>query len=133
MRSRFHQKFLLINASLPYSAPVDENHKTWEHGQDEILIDSDGRVKGGTIPALVEHLTSDDRVGEQFWILMVFIELKSIPLDPVFQWAFLMTYKSFMTLDELFDLLVLRCLSQPLEKKEPDDRKTSQKCGTQMR
>ncbi|KAF8644523.1 hypothetical protein AX16_008399 [Volvariella volvacea WC 439] len=61
----------------------------------EILIDSDNSVKGGTVPALVERLTAHEQA------------------DPTFVKSFLMTYKSFTTLNELFDLLVARFKIQP--------------------
>ncbi|KIJ60282.1 hypothetical protein HYDPIDRAFT_99030, partial [Hydnomerulius pinastri MD-312] len=61
----------------------------------EVLIDPDGTVRGGTVPALVERLTAHEYA------------------DPKFSRAFLMTYKSFMTLDDLFNLLVDRFWIQP--------------------
>ncbi|CAA7261462.1 unnamed protein product [Cyclocybe aegerita] len=60
----------------------------------DIIIESDG-VRGGTVPALVERLTAHEQA------------------DTTFTRAFLMTYKSFTTLDELFDLLVARFRIQP--------------------
>ncbi|KAH7885094.1 ras guanine nucleotide exchange factor domain-containing protein [Phlebopus sp. FC_14] len=56
----------------------------------EMTIDVDGSVRAGTVPALVERLTSHETG------------------DTTFIKTFLMTYKSFTTLDELFDLLVKR-------------------------
>lgn len=64
----------------------------------DILIEPDGSVRGGTVPALVERLTAHEQVS-----------------DPTFGKAFLMTYKSFATLDEVFDLLVARFHIQPPE------------------
>ncbi|KIK59298.1 hypothetical protein GYMLUDRAFT_44664 [Collybiopsis luxurians FD-317 M1] len=67
-----------------------------EGGQDkDIVVDSDKSVKGGTVQALVERLTAHDQT------------------DPNYTKAFLMTFKSFTTLDELFDLLVQRFKIQP--------------------
>ncbi|KAH7926456.1 ras GEF [Leucogyrophana mollusca] len=60
------------------------------YGKNDIVIDPDGSVRAGTVPALIERLTSHE-IG-----------------DPTFIKTFLMTYKSFTTLDELFDLLVKR-------------------------
>ncbi|KAF8208654.1 ras guanine nucleotide exchange factor domain-containing protein, partial [Mycena galopus ATCC 62051] len=60
----------------------------------KIVIDPDGSVRAGTVPALVEHLTTDDRE------------------DRTFAKAFLTTFKSFTTVDDLFDLLVQRFLIQ---------------------
>ncbi|KAJ7263985.1 ras guanine nucleotide exchange factor domain-containing protein [Mycena haematopus] len=53
----------------------------------EIVIYPDGTVYGGTVPALVERLTTYERT------------------DPSFTRSFLLTFKSFTTVDELFDLL----------------------------
>ncbi|KAJ3774769.1 ras guanine nucleotide exchange factor domain-containing protein [Lentinula raphanica] len=57
---------------------------------DLILDPDDKSVKAGTPLALVERLTSHDTA------------------DPGFTKAFLMTFKSFMSLDELFEMLVGR-------------------------
>ncbi|KAJ6509054.1 ras guanine nucleotide exchange factor domain-containing protein [Mycena sanguinolenta] len=62
---------------------------------DEIVIDLDGTVRGGTVPALVEHLTTHEFC------------------DQSFNKSFLMTFKSFTTTDKLFDLLVQRFWIQP--------------------
>ncbi|KAF8208696.1 ras guanine nucleotide exchange factor domain-containing protein [Mycena galopus ATCC 62051] len=61
----------------------------------EIMIDLEGTVRGGTVPALVERLTTHER------------------LDQTFNKSFLMTFKSFTTVDELFDLLLQRFWIQP--------------------
>ncbi|KAF8967114.1 ras guanine nucleotide exchange factor domain-containing protein [Flammula alnicola] len=63
----------------------------------DILIEADGSVRGGTVPALVERLTAHEQA------------------DTTFSKAFLMTYKSFTTLNDLFDLLVARFRIQPPE------------------
>ncbi|KAH7913434.1 ras GEF [Hygrophoropsis aurantiaca] len=62
----------------------------------EILLDPDGTVRGGTVPSLVERLTAHEH-----------------RVDPGFIKAFLMTYKSFVSLDDLFKLLVERFWIQP--------------------
>ncbi|KAF8208737.1 ras guanine nucleotide exchange factor domain-containing protein [Mycena galopus ATCC 62051] len=61
----------------------------------EIAIEADGSVRAGTVPALVERLTAHEQG------------------DPTFIKAFLMTFKSFTTVDDLFDLLVQRFWIQP--------------------
>ncbi|KIJ14919.1 hypothetical protein PAXINDRAFT_115260 [Paxillus involutus ATCC 200175] len=61
----------------------------------EVLIDPDGTIRGGTVSALVERLTAHESA------------------DPKFTRAFLMTFKSFMTLGDLFDHLVNRFWIQP--------------------
>ena len=65
----------------------------------DIIIEADGSVHGGTVSALVERLTAHEQAS-----------------DPTFWKAFLMTYKSFTTIDEVFDLLVARFRIQPPEK-----------------
>ncbi|TFK74755.1 ras GEF [Pluteus cervinus] len=69
----------------------------------EIAIDPDKSVRGGTVPALVERLTAHEQGDSKF--------IKT----------FLMTYKSFTTLDELFDLLVARFRIQPPEALTPPE------------
>ncbi|EUC63459.1 cell division control protein, partial [Rhizoctonia solani AG-3 Rhs1AP] len=69
----------------------------------QIMINTDGGVRGGTLPALVERLTMHDQ------------------LDATFIDAFLMTYKSFTTTKELFQLLVERFRIEPPEELEGSD------------
>ncbi|KNZ81297.1 Cell division control protein 25 [Termitomyces sp. J132] len=73
------------------------------YSTEEILIEPDNTVKGGTLRALVERLTAHDQI------------------DPSFNQAFLMTFKSFMTVDELFDLLVARFKVEPPSGLKPDE------------
>ncbi|CAE6415553.1 unnamed protein product [Rhizoctonia solani] len=61
----------------------------------QIQFNTDGGVRGGTLPALIERLTMHDQ------------------MDSTFIDAFLMTYKSFTTTRELFQLLVERFRIQP--------------------
>jgi son of sevenless-like protein len=63
----------------------------------QILTNTDGGVRGGTLPALVERLTMHDH------------------LDATFIDSFLMTYKSFTSIRELFQLLVERFRITPPE------------------
>ncbi|EGO23624.1 hypothetical protein SERLADRAFT_469753 [Serpula lacrymans var. lacrymans S7.9] len=84
----------------------------------DIVIDPDGSVRAGTVPALVERLTAHENG------------------DPTFIKTFLMTYKSFTTLDDLFDLLVRRFFIQPpdeLEPRELDEWKQFKQHIIQMR
>ncbi|KAK1229850.1 cell division cycle- protein [Marasmius sp. AFHP31] len=71
----------------------------WFLGSDldstNLLLNDHGEIKGGTIEALVERLTSHDS------------------LDLRYSRVFLLTFKSFTTLDKLFDLLVSRYRIQP--------------------
>ncbi|QRV77634.1 cell division control protein 25 [Ceratobasidium sp. AG-Ba] len=69
----------------------------------QILTNTDGGVRGGTLPALVERLTMHDQ------------------LDSSFIDSFLMTYKSFTTMQELFRLLVERFRIAPPEGLKPDE------------
>ncbi|KAH7336924.1 ras guanine nucleotide exchange factor domain-containing protein, partial [Rhizoctonia solani] len=69
----------------------------------EIQMNTDGGVRGGTLPALIERLTMHDQMDAQF-------------ID-----AFLMTYKSFTTTEELCQLLVERFWIQPPEGLSPTE------------
>ncbi|PBK74783.1 ras GEF [Armillaria solidipes] len=84
----------------------------------EILIDPDNSVRGGTVPALVERLTAHEQA------------------DRAFIKAFMMTFKSFTTVDTLFDLLVQRFRIQPppdLNPKELENWTTLKQRVIQMR
>ncbi|KAJ7717075.1 ras guanine nucleotide exchange factor domain-containing protein [Mycena maculata] len=70
----------------------------------EIQIDPDGSVRSGTVPALVERLTTHEQG------------------DPTFIKAFLMTFKSFTTVDDLFNLLVQRFWIRPPPKLTTTER-----------
>ncbi|THH11669.1 hypothetical protein EW145_g522 [Phellinidium pouzarii] len=74
-----------------------------EHSKEELMLHPDGGIRAGTMPALVERLTSHEYT------------------DPVFIRTFLMTYKSFTTLNELFDLLVKRFWIQPPDGLKPKE------------
>ncbi|KAI9511742.1 ras guanine nucleotide exchange factor domain-containing protein [Russula earlei] len=61
------------------------------HGEEEIKLEFDGTVKAGTLPALVEHLVVDPlRVSQQ----------------EIFRRSFLVTFRTFATATEVFDLLI---------------------------
>jgi son of sevenless-like protein len=80
------------------------------YSDQEILIDPDGKVRGGTLPALVERLTAHEHIA-----------------SPSYSKTFLMTFKSFTELDALFDLLVQRFWIAPpdgLTPQEFDEWKT---------
>lgn len=64
------------------------------------------QVRGGTLTALVEQLTRHDR------------------LDSPFNTTFLLTYRSFTTASELFELLVKRFSVQPPRNLSAEDHKT---------
>ncbi|KAF7365437.1 hypothetical protein MVEN_00416700 [Mycena venus] len=90
----------------------------------ELVVDPDGSVRAGTVPALVEHLTTHQRGGE------LSTHTPCIPLrtlvpgiaDPRFIKSFLMTFKTFTTVDHLFDLLVHRFWIQPPPKLAQNER-----------
>ncbi|KAG6903263.1 hypothetical protein C0995_000158 [Termitomyces sp. Mi166 len=90
-----------------YTNKIAADFRPWylrpNYSTEEILIDPDNTVKGGTLSALVERLTAHDQV------------------DPSFNQAFLMTFKSFMTVNELFDLLVARFKIEPPPELKPDE------------
>ncbi|PCH40158.1 ras GEF [Wolfiporia cocos MD-104 SS10] len=73
---------------------LNADSKPWylrpNYDQSEILMEPDGTVRAGTPAALVERLTAHEHG------------------DTTFNQNFLLTFKSFMTVDELFELLVHR-------------------------
>ncbi|EGO23692.1 hypothetical protein SERLADRAFT_469896 [Serpula lacrymans var. lacrymans S7.9] len=93
--------FFGTDAPQHYLETINADAKPWylrpNYDSAEILLDPDGTVRGGTVPALVERLTAHEYA------------------DPKFIKAFLMTYKSFTNLDTLFTLLVERFWIQPPE------------------
>ncbi|KAJ7252270.1 ras guanine nucleotide exchange factor domain-containing protein [Mycena rebaudengoi] len=70
----------------------------------DILVDLDGSVRAGTVPALVERLTAHEQGA------------------PAFIRSFMMTFKMFTAVDELFDLLVQRFWMQPPPELTPTER-----------
>lgn len=87
---------------------MNANAKPWylrpTYDSNEIIIEPDGAVRAGTVYQLVQRLTAHEHG------------------DPNFNKIFLLTYKSFTTLDELFDLLVQRFWIQPPEELNPRER-----------
>ncbi|KAF7365420.1 hypothetical protein MVEN_00414800 [Mycena venus] len=84
------------NCTLPGDVPIEPVfllQRTCD--PTEITLDPDGAVRAGTVPALVERLTTHERA------------------DHTFIKTFLMTFKTFTTVEELFDLLVARFWIQP--------------------
>ncbi|KAG6819993.1 hypothetical protein H0H93_006696 [Arthromyces matolae] len=91
-----------------YTKTVGVDVRPWylreDYSPEDIVIDTtDSTVKGGTLSALIERLTSHDQA------------------------AFLMTFKSFMTVNELFDLLVARFRIEPPHDLKPDELEDWQK------
>ncbi|KAG0943536.1 hypothetical protein G6F57_009515 [Rhizopus arrhizus] len=73
-----------------------------DHHPDELELASDGSIKGGTLPALVERLTVHDT------------------LDTNFIATFLLTYRSFCTTEEVVSLLEARYNLRPPERLTPE-------------
>ncbi|RIA80506.1 ras guanine nucleotide exchange factor domain-containing protein [Glomus cerebriforme] len=69
----------------------------YDYDPSEMIFNMESYVKGGTLNALVERLTMHDL------------------LDSNFIATFLLTYRSFCTTDEFFDMLVKRFMIQPPE------------------
>lgn len=84
-----------------YLITLNAEKKPWylrpTYDPNDVLVDPDGTTRGGTVAGLVERLTAHEYA------------------DPKFSKAFLMTYKTFTTLDDLFRLLVERFWIQPPE------------------
>ncbi|KAI6027560.1 ras GEF [Pisolithus microcarpus] len=91
------EAFFGDEAPAQYLIPPTAETKPWylrpNHDPAEVLIDPDGTVRGGTVAALVERLTAHEYA------------------DPKFNRAFLMTFRSFTTLDELLKLLIDRVIN----------------------
>ncbi|KAI0051128.1 ras GEF [Auriscalpium vulgare] len=73
------------------------------YSDSEIQIDPDGKVRAGSVPALVERLTAHEHS------------------DTSFTKTFLLTYKSFTDLDTLYGLLVQRFWIKPPESLKPSE------------
>ncbi|KAG6897764.1 hypothetical protein C0992_011433 [Termitomyces sp. T32_za158] len=104
----------LLGAEYANTVAADLNDlKPWylhpNYSPEDILIEVDNTVKGGTLPALVERLTAHDQV------------------DPTFNQAFLMTFRSFTTVNELFNLLVARFRLEPPAELKPEELKDWEK------
>lgn len=69
----------------------------YNYDPSDIVFNMEGHVKGGTLTALVERLTMHDL------------------FDSSFNNTFLLTYRSFTSTEEFFNLLVARYLIQPPE------------------
>jgi son of sevenless len=87
-----------------------------------LLIDPDVGVRGGTISALVERLTSHEYQGPSKNKFLRALQL-NLGTDPAFTQTFLATFKSFTTLDKLFDHLVARFNIQPPPNLNPEERR----------
>jgi len=111
------RKILGDDAPQAYIDKVNADFKKWylrsDHAPEDLQTDPEGTVKGGTIQALVERLTTHDAPG-QFLLrrpLCVFADCSLA--DTKYNKTFLMTYKSFTTTNELFNQLAARFWTQP--------------------
>ncbi|CAG8458526.1 111_t:CDS:2 [Ambispora gerdemannii] len=95
--------------SIPSSVHVSRQRedKPWflgyDYQQDDLVFNMEQHVKGGTLAALGERLTMHDL------------------LDSNFIATFLLTYRSFTSTDEFFNLLVKRFMIQPPDNLSPEE------------
>lgn len=92
-----------------------------DYAEDDIIINPDGSIKAGTLPALVERLTLHESMGASLSILVgcLLIDIA----DPTFNSTFLMTYRSFATAEEVLNLLIKRYQLQPPPNLNPEQLK----------
>jgi son of sevenless len=79
------------------------------YAEEEIKLDFDGTVKAGTLPALVEHLVVDSLREIRFSAPQLSVSNRFIAgasQQEIFRRAFLVTFRTFATATEVFDLLV---------------------------
>jgi len=85
------------DAQALYSAKVAQSALPWylkpDHGDNEIRVEYDGTISSGTLPALVERLT---------------VEHFSPAQENQYRHTFLMTYPTFCSASDLFELLLSR-------------------------
>lgn len=81
----------------------------------------DGTVKAGTIQALVERLTSHENPGMSLATSRTIGQANCASVDTKFIKTFLMTWKSFTTIEELFALLTTRYWIEPPEGLKPNE------------
>lgn len=119
-------KILGAEAPQHYISKLNAEQTPWylrpNYDQSEILIDPDGQVRAGTAPSLVERLTAHE-LGGQFYSVSssragtYFLSF----VDTTFIKNFLITFKSFMTVDDLFELLVKRYWVSPPPNLKPTE------------
>lgn len=109
-----------------YADKVAADSRPWylrpNYRPEDIIIEADG-VRGGTVAALVERLTAHEHLSKSISNVLLNASLRnSFLADRVYAEAFLMTFKSFTTVDELLDLLIARFRIQPPEGLTPAER-----------
>ncbi|KAG0279168.1 hypothetical protein BGZ95_002082 [Linnemannia exigua] len=80
----------LLGDEAPVRATTQQWFLDYDYQTDDLVLNGDGQVKGGTLPALIERLTLHDG------------------FDATFVATFLLTYRSFTNTKELFTLLFQR-------------------------
>ncbi|KAK0481525.1 ras guanine nucleotide exchange factor domain-containing protein [Armillaria novae-zelandiae] len=86
---------------------------------DQLRIDSDGQVRSGTTEALVEKLTSETSK-----------DVIKAAQETAFRNAFLMTFRTFMTADQLFSALVgIYAMECPSKITDPEYEEWKEKCS----
>lgn len=117
------RKLLGDDAPQAYIDKVNADLKKWylrpDYSSAELMTDPEGTVRGGTIQALVERLTTHDAPGKSSSYCSTFCA--HTVQDTKYNKTFLMTYKSFTTTSELFELLVQRFWIQPPDNLEPHE------------
>jgi son of sevenless len=102
----------------------------------ELVLDAgDGSVKAGTVPALIERLTAQDNTGtweNMFRVIFRSRVLTVTIVDMKFVKTFMMTWKSFSELDELFELLTQRYWIEPPEGLRPAELEEWRKLKQQI-
>lgn len=100
--SSFPGRYDLRGGEKPKKGPNDEAaarnlpwYLDYDYLRDDVVLNVEGQVKGGTLPALIERLTLHDL------------------LDYNFIATFLLSYRSFTTTKELFQSLFQRFTIQP--------------------
>ncbi|KAF9127657.1 hypothetical protein BGW39_005693 [Mortierella sp. 14UC] len=96
---RYDNRGEKVKKLLGDEAPIRTTTQQWfldyDYQTDDLVLNGDGQVKGGTLPALIERLTLHDG------------------FDATFVATFLLTYRSFTNTKELFTLLFQRFTIQP--------------------
>ncbi|KAK0466321.1 ras guanine nucleotide exchange factor domain-containing protein [Desarmillaria tabescens] len=86
---------------------------------DQLRIDSEGQVRSGTTEALVEKLTSETSK-----------DVIKAAQENTFRNAFLMTFRTFMTADQLFTALVgIYAMEYPSKITDPEYEEWREKCS----
>ena len=111
------RKILGDDAPQAYIDKVNADFKKWylrsDHAPEDLQTDPEGTVKGGTIQALVERLTTHDAPGQILCLRPPHVLTLHSLADTKYNKTFFMTYKSFTTTNELFDHLAARFWTQP--------------------